>query len=201
MKRPTNAAHRHIIRWMDGICSRPPNIIVHITATSGTPRANNYLTLFNSNTSASPIPPSPTPTKGCTHWPIASKLYKAWRVVPETPRQHKTCNESLTPHKPTFRHDLNALKTMQHLLLTPTRYRFQGCSHPWVCPHPITMLTEGSRTPCSCRHQFRGCPAMERQPTNPPTCQPTQPNGNALESGEPYNYEMQPHQSAHPLAY
>jgi hypothetical protein len=47
------ATHGYIIRWMDGICSRHPNIIVHITATSGTPRANNYPTLFNSNTSAS----------------------------------------------------------------------------------------------------------------------------------------------------
>jgi hypothetical protein len=40
-----------------------PNSIVRITATFCTPRANDYPTLFNSNTSASPIPPSPTPTK------------------------------------------------------------------------------------------------------------------------------------------
>ena len=51
------------ILWMDGICSHHPNIIAHMTATSSTPRVNDYPTLFNSNTSASPIPPSPMPTK------------------------------------------------------------------------------------------------------------------------------------------
>jgi hypothetical protein len=32
MRKPTNAALGHIIRWMDGICSRHPNIIGRITA-------------------------------------------------------------------------------------------------------------------------------------------------------------------------
>jgi hypothetical protein len=63
MRQLTHVAHGHIIWWMDGICSCHTNIIVHITATSSTPRANDYPTWFNSNTSASPIPPSPTPTK------------------------------------------------------------------------------------------------------------------------------------------
>ncbi len=63
MRRLTNAAHGHIIRWMDGISSSHLNIIAHITATSSKPRANDFLTQCNSNTSTSPIPPSPTPTK------------------------------------------------------------------------------------------------------------------------------------------
>ncbi len=63
MRRLTNVAHGHIIRWMDGISSLHPNIIAHITATSSTPRANNFPTQCTSNTSASPISPSPTPTK------------------------------------------------------------------------------------------------------------------------------------------
>jgi hypothetical protein len=63
MRRPTNMAHGHIIRWMIGICSCHPNIVIHIAATSSTPRVNDYPTPFNSNTGASPIPSSPMPTK------------------------------------------------------------------------------------------------------------------------------------------
>jgi hypothetical protein len=51
-EKPTNAALGHIIWWMDGICSHHLNIIARITATFSTQRANDYPTLFNSNTSA-----------------------------------------------------------------------------------------------------------------------------------------------------
>ena len=63
MRKPTNVAHGHFIQWMDGIYSHHPNTIAHTIATLNTPRANAYLTLCNSNTNASLIPPSHMRTK------------------------------------------------------------------------------------------------------------------------------------------
>ena len=57
-------------------------------------------------------------------------------------------------HDHRYRHDLTALKTPQHLPLPPTCNELGGCRR--VCPHPILMITEGTRAPCSRRHQFRG---------------------------------------------
>jgi hypothetical protein len=56
-------ADGHIIWLIDGISSHCRNIIAHIIFTSSTPRANNYPTWSNFNSSATPIPPSLTPTK------------------------------------------------------------------------------------------------------------------------------------------
>ncbi len=63
MRKPTNAAHEHIIWSTDGISSHYQNIIAHTNVTSSTQRANNYPTKFNLNTNTSPIPPSHMPTK------------------------------------------------------------------------------------------------------------------------------------------
>jgi hypothetical protein len=63
MRKPTNAAHGHIIRPTDGISSHHQNIITHTIVISSTPRVNDYPTQSNFNTNSSPIHPSHTPTK------------------------------------------------------------------------------------------------------------------------------------------
>ena len=63
MRRPTSEAHGHTIPSMDGISSPLLSIIGRTRATSSTPRANDCPTRCNSNTSASPTPPSHMPIK------------------------------------------------------------------------------------------------------------------------------------------
>jgi hypothetical protein len=62
-RRPTSEAHGHTIPSTDGISSPHQSIIERTRATSSTPRANACPTRCNSNTSASPNPPSHTPIK------------------------------------------------------------------------------------------------------------------------------------------
>ncbi len=107
-----------------------------------------------------------------------------------------------------YKHTLTVLRTLQHLPLPPTYNKFRGCKHPTchefrgcrhfqVCPQHTLITTKRSHAPCSCSHQFRGCTATSRQPS----CQPTQPNKNALRNDRQQSYAMPPHQLAHPLKH
>ncbi len=157
-RKPTKAAHGHIIRLMDGISSYHQNTIAHTIATSSTQRANDYPIQSNFNTNASPIPPSRTPTKWCKHWSNASKPSKEWQVKTETLKPHRTYNVSLMQHRLRYKHISTNLKKPLPQTIFAKRNEFRGCRHQQALPYPIPMTTDESRTPCKCRHQFQGCP-------------------------------------------
>jgi hypothetical protein len=164
MRRLTNVAHGHIIQWMDGICSCHPNITAHITVTSSTPRANDYPTQHNSNTSPSPIS---TITHADKVMHALADCVKALQGMRRSARNSQGAHdlqriiEATKAHvqaRPDRFEDVATLSTTPNMQLRgcrhPACYEFRGCSFPQVYPQPTLMIPKGSHAPCLRSHQF-----------------------------------------------
>ncbi len=137
------------------------------------------------------------------------------RKKPGTLKPRRTYNVLLTQHRLTYRQIPTSLTKPLPRTIFTTCNEFQGCRHHQAFTYPIPMTTDKSCAPCSCRHQFWGCPLifLESNPSthpllqpplnlaaNPPHWLPSRPNVNAIVSSKQHACTMPLLQPAQPHA-